>query len=49
MPLDIERIVDDGVSLEETLRRCSTLEALHLRLAPSDDEVEILCPIVVAK
>lgn len=48
MPLDIEGVVDRCVRLEETLCRLLTLEALHLPLTPSNDEMGILSAIVVA-
>jgi hypothetical protein len=46
MPLDVERVVDGSVRLEEALRRRPALEALHLFLAPSDAQTRILSTIV---
>ena len=49
MPLNVERVVDRRVRFEETLREFLTLEPLHLSFAPSNDEMRVLCPIVVAQ
>jgi len=47
MALDVESVVDGGVSGEEFLRRASALEALHLALPPSGRLMRILGPIVL--
>jgi hypothetical protein len=39
MPLDVESNADRAIRLQKTLSRRSTLEALHLSLTPSDDEM----------
>ena len=49
MPLDVERVVDRRVRLEKSLRRCSTLEPLHLALASSNAEVRVLGAVVFAQ
>lgn len=49
MPLYVEGIVDCGVRLQESLSGSPTLEALHLSLASSNDEMRIFSAIVVAQ
>jgi hypothetical protein len=49
MTLDVERIVDSSVRLQETLCRSSALEPLHFPLSPSDRQMRILSAIVVAQ
>ena len=39
MPLEVECVVDCCMRLEKALPRCSTLDAPHLSLAPSNGEM----------
>jgi class 3 adenylate cyclase len=47
MALNVERIVDGGVSRQEPLRRSGRFETLHLPLASSHRQMRIFGPIVL--
>ena len=49
MSLDVERVVDRCVGLQEPLRRALRLEGLHLSLASSYRETRILGAVVVSQ
>jgi hypothetical protein len=44
--LNVERIVDGGMEIEETLGGSGRLEALHFPLPSSDDLMRVLSPTV---
>jgi hypothetical protein len=49
MPLDVEGVVDRRLRLKETPSGAQTLDSLHFAPAPSNDEMRILSPVVVAQ
>ena len=46
MTLDVEGVVDGGMSGKKSLRRSGRLEALHSSLALTHRQVRILCPVL---